>query len=77
MEIPVLYGLALQQNIPIFAFPLPNTGSMSLMDEQGRCFIGMDAGVRDNGPQAGVSGLLTFLHREAIKKKVVRERSVT
>ena len=42
MEIPVLYGLAQQQNIPIFAFPLPNTGSMSLMDEQGRCFIGMD-----------------------------------
>ena len=33
MEIPVLYGLAQQQNIPIFAFPLPNTGSMSLMDE--------------------------------------------
>ena len=54
MEIPVLYGLAQQQNIPIFAFPLPNTGSMSLMDEQGRCFIGMDAGVRDGGAQERV-----------------------
>ena len=54
MEIPVLYGLAQQQNIPIFAFPLPNTGSMSLMDEQGRCVIGMDEGVRDGGVQERV-----------------------
>ena len=54
MEIPVLYGLAQQQNIPIFAFPLPNTGSMSLMDEQGRCVIGMDEGVRDGGAQERV-----------------------
>ena len=54
MEIPVLYGLAQQQNIPIFAFPLPNTGSMSLMDEQGRCCIGMDEGVRDGGAQERV-----------------------
>ena len=54
MEIPVLYGLAQQQNIPIFPFPLPNTGSMSLMDEQGRCVIGMDEGVRDGGVQERV-----------------------
>ena len=54
MEIPILYALAQQQNIPVYQFPLPSTGSMSLMDEQGRCFIGMDAGVRDNGPQERV-----------------------
>ena len=54
MEIPILYALAQQQNIPIFGFPLPNTGSMSLMDEQGRCFIGMDEGVRDGGVQERV-----------------------
>lgn len=33
MEIPVLYALAQQQNIPVYQFPLPGTGSMSLMDE--------------------------------------------
>ena len=54
MEIPVLYGLAQQQNIPIFPFPLPNTGSMSLMDEHGRCYIGMDKGLRDGGTQERV-----------------------
>ena len=54
MEIPVLYGLAQQQNIPIYRFPLPKTGSMSLMDEQGHCFIGMDEGVRDGGVQERV-----------------------
>ena len=54
MEIHILYALAQQQNIPIYRFPLPKTGSMSLMDEQGRCFIGMDAGVRDDGPQERV-----------------------
>ena len=54
MEIPVLYALAQQQNIPVYQFPLPSTGSMSLMDEQGRCFIGMDAGVRDGGAQERV-----------------------
>ena len=54
MEIPILYALAQQQNIPVYQFPLPGTGSMSLMDEQGRCFIGMDADVRDDGPQERV-----------------------
>lgn len=54
MEIPGLYALAEQQNIPIYRFPLPNTGSMSLMDEQGRCCIGMDERVRDGGPQERV-----------------------
>lgn len=54
MDIPILYALAQQQNIPVFAFPLPNTGSMSLMDEQGRCFVGMDEGVRDGGTQERV-----------------------
>ena len=54
MEIPVLYALAQQQNIPVYRFPLPKTGSMSLMDEQGRCCIGMDEGVRDGGAQERV-----------------------
>lgn len=54
MEIPILYTLAQQQKIPVYRFPLPNTGSMSLMDERGQCFIGMDEGVRDGGAQERV-----------------------
>ena len=54
MEIPILYTLAQQQNIPVYRFPLPNTGYMSLMDERGQCFIGMDEGVRDGGAQERV-----------------------
>ena len=54
MEIPILYALEQQQNIPVYRFPLPKTGSMSLMDEQGHCFIGMDEGVRDGGVQERV-----------------------
>ena len=54
MEIPILYALAQKQNIPVYRFPLPQTGSMSLMDERGQCFIGMDEGVRDGGVQERV-----------------------
>ena len=54
MDIPILYTFAEQQNIPVYAFPLPNTGSMSIMDEQGRCCIGMDEGVRDGGVEERV-----------------------
>ena len=54
MDIPKLYALAEQENIAVWAFPLPNTGSMSVMDEQGRCFIGMDAGVLDGAAQERV-----------------------
>ena len=49
MDIPMLYALAEKENIGILRFPLPNTGSMSVMDEGGRCSIGMDPGVLDGG----------------------------
>ena len=54
MDIPKLYALAEQENIAVWDFPLPNTGYMSVMDEQGRCFIGMDAGVLDGAAQERV-----------------------
>ena len=41
-ELIDLYRKAEQLNIPVYHVPLPRTGSMSLMDEQGRCSIGMD-----------------------------------
>ncbi|MBR2422310.1 MAG: ImmA/IrrE family metallo-endopeptidase [Oscillospiraceae bacterium] len=49
MEIRNLYDLAEQQNIAVFEFPLPQTGSLSVMEEDGRCFIGMDPSVKDGG----------------------------
>ena len=49
MDIPMLYALAEKENIGILRFPLPNTGSMSVMDEWGQCSIGMDPGVLDGG----------------------------
>ena len=54
MDIPILYALAEQQNIAVCAFPLPQTGSMSVMDEQGHCYIGMDTDVMDGGAQERV-----------------------
>ena len=41
-ELSALYRHAEQLNIPVFHLPLPRTGSVSMMDEQGRCVIGLD-----------------------------------
>lgn len=54
MEIQGLYDLARQQNIVVRGFSLPETGSMSIMDEAGSCYIGMDASVQDGGVQERV-----------------------
>ncbi len=54
MEIGTLYDFAKQQNIEILAFPLEKTGSMSVMREDGACFIGMDDAVRDGGVEERV-----------------------
>jgi len=37
-----LYHLANTQEIPILRLPLPECGSVSLQDEQGHCYIGLD-----------------------------------
>ena len=44
-----LYELAEKQNIPVLTFPLPVNGSLSIRDEAGSCWVGMDAGVCDGG----------------------------
>ena len=54
MEISALYDIAAQQNIPIMSFPLEASGSMSVMDECGRCFIGMDPKLRDSATRERV-----------------------
>ena len=41
-KLPELYRRAEQLHIPVYHFPLPRTGSLSCMDETGRCAIGLD-----------------------------------
>ena len=54
MEIQRLYDFAAQQNIEVLPYPLPETGSLSLMSDSGPCFIGMDDSVRDGDVQERV-----------------------
>ena len=54
MEIQRLYDFAKQQNIGVFPFPLPETGSLSHMTDSGECYIGMDDSVKDGNVQERV-----------------------
>lgn len=54
MEISALYNFAKQQNIEVIPFPMAENGSMSVMLEDGKCFIGMDASVQDGGMEERV-----------------------
>jgi hypothetical protein len=47
--VPALYDLALQKNIEIMSYPMAENGSMSIMLDSGRCFIGIDESVLDGG----------------------------
>lgn len=47
MELPTLYDFAKKQNIEVLSYPLPRNGSMSVMTDDGACFVGMDQGVMD------------------------------
>ena len=49
-----LYDLAAQQNIEVLTFPMEKSGSMSIMDSDGRCFVGMDPGVQDGSTKERV-----------------------
>ena len=54
MELRNLYAFAKQQNIEVFPYPLPKTGSLSFMEEGGDCYIGMDDSIRDGDVQERV-----------------------
>ena len=54
MEIAALYDFARQQNIEVIPFPMMESGSMSIMLEDGSCFVGMDDCVRDGAAQERV-----------------------
>ena len=49
-----LYDLADQQNIEVLSFPLEKTGSMSVMQDNGACFVGMDPAIQDGGSRERV-----------------------
>ena len=51
IQVPELYSLASGQNIAVLRYPMKENGSMSLMEPDGTCYIGMDDRVLDGGTQ--------------------------
>lgn len=49
MNVQALYDYAKQHNIEVLPFPMIENGSMSIMTDNGSCYIGMDSSVKDNG----------------------------
>lgn len=54
MEIRSLYDLAKKENIGVLDFPMPHSGSMSVIDGSGSCYIGIDQSVKDGDIQERV-----------------------
>ena len=54
MQTADLYAFAKQQNIEVLPYPMPENGSMSVMLDSGKCFVGLDDGVRDGSVQERV-----------------------
>jgi len=54
MEVKSLYEIAKQENIEVLVFPMEENSSMSVMEDDGRCFIGMDTCVLDGDVQERV-----------------------
>ena len=50
-QVPELYDLASRQNIAVLRYPMKENGSMSLMEPDGTCYIGVDDRVLDGGTQ--------------------------
>jgi len=51
VELTEFYDLAEEEQIPVITYPMKENGSMSLMDSQGNCYIGMDPHILDGGLQ--------------------------
>lgn len=54
MEISALYDYAQQQNIEVIPFPMPENDSMSVMLDNGDCYIGIDPSIQNGGAQERV-----------------------
>ena len=50
-QVPELYDLASRQNIAVLRYPMKEVGSMSIMEPDGKCYIGVDDRVLDGGIQ--------------------------
>lgn len=53
-NVPALYDFANKQNIDVLEFPMPANESMSVMDEAGQCYIGIDPSIKDGDIQERV-----------------------
>ena len=53
-KVLALYDLARQQNIEVIRYPMKENGSMSLMLDDGSCFIGIDESIQDGGAEERV-----------------------
>ena len=53
-SVPALYDFAQQQNIEVIRYPMKENGSMSLMLDDGTCFIGIDETIQDGGAEERV-----------------------
>ncbi len=51
MKIQDLYQIAEQENIEVIPFSIPANASLSIMNDDGHCYIGIDPGMRDGGAQ--------------------------
>lgn len=54
MEVQALYDFAEQQNIGVLQFPMRENGSMSVMMDDGTCYIGVDESIQDGNVQERV-----------------------
>ena len=54
MELQRLYDFARKQDIGVFRYPLPETGSLSLQAEDGSCCVGLDPEILDGNVQERV-----------------------
>ena len=54
MQLQDLYDLANEQNIEVIQYPLSKNGSMSVMSQSGKCYIGMDRRIQDNSVEERV-----------------------
>ena len=48
MDIQDFYRIAEQENIAVVTFSMPINGSISIMNDDGSCYIGIDKAVQDN-----------------------------
>ena len=53
-NVPALYDFAQEQNIDVLEFSMPLNESMSVMDESGQCYIGIDPSIKDGDIQERV-----------------------